>query len=130
VVDHHHRETLPLLLRTFWTRGYAGTLRDILWRVQPPPTAAGIARERRRLTLDALGIAALPLKALKLARRGVPFPDCLRFAYVDWSRRIAQRRGKLEMLQRVFTGEQSLDGAITEDAVAATPPPWARSTNT
>src|SRR5262249_15556869 len=94
VVRHYHRETVPLLARTFWQRGYASTLRDTLWATRPAPTRSTLAADRWGQVGDVLRLLLLPLQAARMARRGVAPGDLARFAWMDWLRQAANRRGR------------------------------------
>lgn len=109
VVRHYHRETVAVLAHTFWQRGYGSTLRDTLWGTRAAPTRGSLAAERWGQVGDALRLVLLPLRAGRMARRGVPARDLARFAWMDWLRQSANRRGRIAMQRRILRGEQRLE---------------------
>lgn len=115
-VEHYHRETAALLTRTFWIRGYASTLVEILWREQPVPTSGTLPREYLRLLVDVLALLLFPRRVLKMRRHAATWRDACGFAYLDWARRVARRRGRITMLKEILSGRQTLEHQIPADA--------------
>jgi GT2 family glycosyltransferase len=108
VVEHYHREALRPLLRTFWSRGYNGIRRDLLWNPGCDVSRSRRNREAlRQLTWAAEAMLIMP-RAASLFRRGVPAADAVPFALVDWLRPGMNRAGKIAMLNRLLRGEEPL----------------------
>jgi len=129
VTAHYHRETFRALARTCWQRGYARTLRNVLWGSVPRPGAADAVRHTLRWLRCWLGLALLPARALKLLKSGVAPRDCLPFAFLAWVRRTWDRGGQAELSWRLVRREQSLERSSIVPQGSADPslrPSWAR----
>jgi GT2 family glycosyltransferase len=129
VTLHYHRETVRALLRTFQMRGYAQSLRNILWGFAPRPTFGVVLRKGWRWARTCLGIVMAPFKAVQNVRRGVPARDALPFAFLEWLRKTALRGGDAALQWRVFTGKQALERSSRVPEGAGDPslrPLWAR----
>jgi GT2 family glycosyltransferase/glycosyltransferase involved in cell wall biosynthesis len=113
VVRHYHRESLGALLRTFWTRGYRGTLRKVLWQPKSGVTGWRLAWEIIRLPLWLAQLVLLPLDALRLGVQGTPARDTVPFAFLVWLRKGVNRAGMITMLWRILTGKQPLQRSVT-----------------
>lgn len=129
---HYHRETLRALAKTFYTRGYARTLRNLLWGAVPHPTWGWLAHEAANACFSALRGVLIPLRAARYLRQGVAPADALPFAYLNWLQRGIGRCGKVRLLWRVLRGRQTLErtGRVPEGAGdPSLAPAWALGKN-
>jgi GT2 family glycosyltransferase len=107
LVHHHHRESLRILVRDYYRRGYWKYLRELLFHDRNPPDSGEITRESARALLLTLGVFLTPFAALR-GRKEIPPVDRLPFAVLEWLVRTASRWGKLAMMRRVAAGRQPL----------------------
>ncbi len=110
LVHHYHRESVRILARDYWRRGYTSILRNLLWNEEIPITAKRLRGETAGLWKRGLrSFLALPIDAAKLARAGVPSRDALPFAFLDWVQWTAGRCGKVAVLRKLLSGELPRD---------------------
>lgn len=108
LVLHYHRESIPLLARTYWVRGYRSTLRRIQWGELPPPSWLSSAAAICRLGLSVAGVALFPVRLLRFLRRRASLADAAGFALLYWLTRVARHAGACALLCRVQVDTQLL----------------------
>ncbi|MFN3650816.1 MAG: glycosyltransferase [Armatimonadota bacterium] len=107
-VDHHHRESVRVLARDYWRRGYSSILRNVIWDAELPITPARIRSERRTLyRRGARMLLALPFEVVKLPFQGVAVGDAPLFAYLNWLQWVQGRAGQIAVMEAILAGEQS-----------------------